>query len=97
VGKEKQFYTTYTTSYLLQVAWLKTIWASVILSKNTRPTVILSIFLSTYDQALSFGQVSFGQIIGDDISTKSSNVKININNVCNLISASSEQLNLEIN
>jgi hypothetical protein len=85
VGKEKQFYTTYTTSYLLQVAWLKTIWASVILSKNTWPTVILSIFLSTYDQALSFGQ-----IIGDDISTKSSNVKINTNNVCNLISASSE-------
>jgi hypothetical protein len=27
--------------------------------------------------------------IGDDISTKSSNVKININDVCNLISMSS--------
>jgi hypothetical protein len=93
VGKEKQFNTTYTTFYLLQVAWLKTIWASVILSKNTLPTVILSIFLSTYDQALSFGQMSFSQIIGENISTKSSNVKININNVCNLISTSSERFN----
>jgi hypothetical protein len=35
--------------------------------------------------------------IGDDISMKSSNVKTNINNVCNLISVSSEQFNLEIN
>ncbi len=31
--------------------------------------------------------------IGDDISTKSSNIKININNICDLISASSEQFN----
>ncbi len=31
--------------------------------------------------------------IGDNISTKSSNLKININNVCNLISVSSEQFN----
>jgi len=32
-------------------------------------------------------------IIGDDISIKSSNVKININDVCNLISMSSECFN----
>ena len=31
--------------------------------------------------------------IGDDISIKSSNVKLNINNVCNLIRPSSEQFN----
>ncbi len=31
--------------------------------------------------------------IGDDILTKSSNVKININNICNLISLSSERFN----
>ncbi len=31
--------------------------------------------------------------IGDDISMKSSNEKININNVCNLISVSSERFN----
>ncbi len=31
--------------------------------------------------------------IGDDILTKSSNVKININNVCNLISVSSKRFN----
>ena len=31
--------------------------------------------------------------IRDDISIKSSNVKININDVCNLINASSEQFN----
>jgi hypothetical protein len=32
-------------------------------------------------------------IIGDDISIKSSNVKININDVCNLISVSSKHFN----
>jgi len=31
--------------------------------------------------------------IGDDITIKSSNVKININDVCNLISVSSEHFN----
>jgi len=31
--------------------------------------------------------------IGDDISIKSSNVKLNINDVCNLISVSSEHFN----
>jgi hypothetical protein len=31
--------------------------------------------------------------IGDDISIKSANVKLNINNVCNLISVSSERFN----
>jgi hypothetical protein len=31
--------------------------------------------------------------IGDDISIKSSNVKLNINDVCNLISVSSERFN----
>jgi hypothetical protein len=36
-------------------------------------------------------------IIRDDISIKSSNVKININVVCNLISVSSEHFNLGIN
>jgi hypothetical protein len=36
-------------------------------------------------------------IIGDDIAIKSSNVKININDVCNLISVSSERFNLGIN
>jgi hypothetical protein len=34
-----------------------------------------------------------GDGIGDDISIKSSNVKININDVCNLISVSSERFN----
>jgi hypothetical protein len=33
------------------------------------------------------------RIIGDNISTESSNVKININNVCNLISVLSERFN----
>jgi hypothetical protein len=37
--------------------------------------------------------ISVFQHIGDDISTKSSNVKININDVCNLISVSSKQFN----
>jgi len=32
-------------------------------------------------------------IIGDDISIKSANVKLNINDVCNLISVSSERFN----
>jgi hypothetical protein len=32
-------------------------------------------------------------IIGDDISIKSSNLKLNINDVCNLISVSSEHFN----
>ncbi len=32
-------------------------------------------------------------IIGDDISIKSANVKLNINDVCNLISVSSEHFN----
>jgi hypothetical protein len=33
------------------------------------------------------------QVIGDDISIKSANVKLNINDVCNLISVSSERFN----
>jgi hypothetical protein len=33
------------------------------------------------------------RIIGDDFPLESSNIKININNICNLISVSSERFN----
>ncbi len=37
--------------------------------------------------------ILFAGNIGDDISIKSKNVKLNINDVCNLISVSSERFN----
>ncbi len=39
------------------------------------------------------GNMILCRSIGDDISIKSSNVKLNVNVVCNLISASREQFN----
>ncbi len=39
------------------------------------------------------GNMILSRSIGDDISIKSSNVKLNINDICNLISASIDLIN----
>jgi hypothetical protein len=45
------------------------------------------------DKLMSWQVQELIRYIGDDISIKSANVKLNINDVCNLISVSSERFN----
>jgi hypothetical protein len=62
--------------------------ANIVLNKMVYSKLVVHVTNSATSSPYSI-QVS----IGDDILMKSSNVKININNVCNLISVSSEQFN----
>jgi hypothetical protein len=50
-------------------------------------------FLLIYDDYSTDVASDDHQFIGDDISIKSANVKLNINDVCNLLSVSSEHFN----